>query len=123
MLVAALGLAAADAGAQVYRWVDDDGNAHYVGNRDEVPERFRPQLPSDDTLVPPGPDPDRSVTPSPPRPRRARVWDECVLRIAGRAPRTGSSARSYASCEACRKALEALPRDEAARATCVLVPE
>ena len=34
-----------EAAAQSYRWVDEQGNPHYVGRRDQVPERYRSQLP------------------------------------------------------------------------------
>lgn len=41
-LVVALALAAAGpAGAQMYRWIDDQGNAHYAEGLDSVPERYR----------------------------------------------------------------------------------
>jgi len=117
-LLVVLSLGAADAAAQVYGWVDEDGNAHYVGTLEEVPERFRPPRPSDEAREPATPDPGLG----PPERPRAHVSEECVLRITGRSPWRGS-VRSYPSCEACRKALEAMPRDEAARAACVLMPD
>ena len=56
----ALGLVfvATGAGAQLvvgYRWVDEQGNVHYAGRRDQVPERYRPQLTPEGSIDPPKP--------------------------------------------------------------------
>src|SRR5438309_324343 len=40
----ALLLVAGDAAAQPYRYVDEQGQVHYVARRDQVPERYRGQL-------------------------------------------------------------------------------
>lgn len=40
-LVAALGVCASPAAAEIYRWIDDGGHAHYGEGLDSVPERFR----------------------------------------------------------------------------------
>lgn len=100
---------------QGYRWVDDQGNVHYVGRRDQVPEQYRGQLPPEGPAEPP-----RPVLPAPPRPSAAATPDlgECVLRFRGTAARRSAS-RSYPSCEACRKALASLTGEEAARAECI----
>jgi hypothetical protein len=97
-----------------YRWVDETGNIHYAGRRDQVPERFR------DQLAPEGPG-------EPPRPRvgspaargeRPAVPGECVLRFRGTERRRGSS-QFYPSCEACRKALAGMRGEDANRAECI----
>ena len=41
LVLAAVLLLAGPAAAQVYRWVDERGVAHYTEGRDSVPERFR----------------------------------------------------------------------------------
>ncbi len=41
VLIAVLIVGAAAAAAQMYRWVDDQGNSHYSEGLDSVPERFR----------------------------------------------------------------------------------
>ncbi|HEX2436693.1 MAG TPA: hypothetical protein VHT71_00210 [Methylomirabilota bacterium] len=100
---------------QGYRWVDDQGNVHYVGRRDQVPEQYRGQLPAEGPAEPPKP-----VLPAPPGARTAATPDlsECVLRFRGTAARKSAS-RSYPSCEACRKALATLSGEEATRAECI----
>ena len=114
----ALGLifVATGAGAQLvvgYRWVDEQGNVHYAGRRDQVPERYRPQL------TPEGPiDPPKPRLPEPPNTARGPEPGECQLRFRGTAAHRGA-ARSYPSCEACRKALALLRGEEAARAECI----
>lgn len=94
------------AGAQLYRWVDEQGNVHYAGRRDLVPERYRAQLPPGSGEPMPrltfdGP----TTTPG------------CILRLRGNERRHGSS-RSYEHCAACQAALARLPADEARRAEC-----
>lgn len=39
-----LTIAPIPASAQAYRWVDEQGNVHYSGTIDSIPERYRPQL-------------------------------------------------------------------------------
>jgi hypothetical protein len=120
-LVVALLLIAGEARAQLagYRWVDDQGNVHYSGRRDQVPEQYRSQLGPEGPAEPPKP-----RLPEPPG-ASARVPGpgECVLRFRSTAARPGSS-RSYPSCEACWKALAQMQRgeatrDEASRAECI----
>jgi hypothetical protein len=41
VLVTVLVLTAVPARADIYRWVDDHGNAHYADGHDAVPERYR----------------------------------------------------------------------------------
>jgi len=98
-----------------YRWLDEQGNVHYVGRRDQVPEQYRRQLPPEGPAEPP-----RPVLPAPPGASTASAPDlgECVLRFRGTAARKSAS-RSYPSCEACRKALAGLTGEEAARAECI----
>jgi hypothetical protein len=124
-------LVATDAAAQGYRWVDEQGQVHYAGSREQVPEPYRSQLPPDQ---PPAPEPSTSVpstsAPSTPAPSTSvpstpdvssrpptLVPGECILLIPGsRRPR---DARSYPNCDECRKAVEGLGTDEAARASCI----
>jgi hypothetical protein len=109
--VAALLAGAAEAAVQSYRYIDEEGNVHYVARRDQVPERYRAQL------APPQPG-------EPPRPRlvpnatrRAGAPTGCILRLRGNERRRGSSA-SYVTCDACRAALHALTGDDLKRAEC-----
>lgn len=107
--------ASAPAAAQLtgYRWVDEQGNVHYVGRRDQVPEQHRGQL------APEGPaEPPRPALPAPPQSVAAPEAGECVLRFRGTAARR-AAARSYPSCEACRKALATLTGEDATRAECI----
>lgn len=120
-LLLTLLLVAGEAGAQLagYRWVDDQGNVHYAGRRDQVPEQYRSQLGPEGPAEPPKP-----RLPEPPgASAQVPAPGECVLRFRGTAARPSSS-RSYPSCEACWKALAQLQRaestrDEAARAECI----
>jgi hypothetical protein len=95
-----------------YRWVDDQGNIGYAGRRDQVPERYRNQLPPERTTdaAKPKAGPERSVG----RP----VSAECVLRFRGTERKQGAS-QSYPDCDACNKALRALGGEDANRAECV----
>jgi hypothetical protein len=115
VVTAALLLVAAGVTAQPlgYRWVDEHGNVHYAGRLDQVPERFRSQLPPEGPGAPP-----RPRLPEPPRSARVPEAGECVLRFRGTAARAGVS-RSYPSCEACWKALAQLSGDDRARAECI----
>jgi hypothetical protein len=113
LLLAGEATAQAPAQAPAYRWVDDRGNVHYVGRRDQVPEIYRGQL------APTGPaEPPKPRLPPPPQSAHTRDPNECVLRFRGTAARPGSS-RSYPTCEACWKALNALGGEERARAECI----
>ncbi len=106
--------AATDARAQPFRWVDEQGNVHYVGTRDQVPEQYRPQLPAE---TPPEPaKSDLRLTPDVSRGGSG----ECVLRIIGARGRS-DVARSYPNCVDCGRAIEALGGDERRRARCVAV--
>jgi hypothetical protein len=106
---------ATGAGAQQgYRWVDEQGNVHYAGRRDQVPERYRDQLPTEGPGEPPRP----RLTPpgSPGVPRMAA--GECMLRIPGTERRRGTS-HVYPSCDACWKALAAMKGPEVKGAECI----
>jgi hypothetical protein len=116
-LLLALMIVATDAGAQAYRWVDESGHVNYAGTRDQVPERYRSQLP-------PVVEPESPVTPTsgptpdfPPGTQRPAPG-KCLLIIQGTPLQPGGS-RSYANCADCSKAIDAMPADEAARAACV----
>src|SRR5262245_53541432 len=94
---------ATGAGAQPakgFRWVDDQGNVHYAARRDQVPERYRSQLP------PPKPGEVKpQITANPTgRPGTPRG---CILRLRG-TERVRGASYSYDDCDACRKALHAL---------------
>jgi hypothetical protein len=97
-----------------YRWVDEGGNIHYAGRRDQVPERYRDQLAAEGPGEPPRP---RVGSPAA-RGDRPPVPGECVLRFRGTERRRGSS-QFYPSCEACRKALAAMRGEDANRAECI----
>jgi uncharacterized protein DUF4124 len=114
-LLLTLGVLPGPAAAQhAYRWVDEQGNAHYAGRRDQIPERYRDQLPAERPGDPPRPTlaPPVASTPRPAAP------GECVLRFRGTERRRGAS-EFYPSCDACWKALKAMRGDEAARAECI----
>jgi hypothetical protein len=119
--VLALWLVAAPAVAQQpvgYRWVDEHGNVNYAGRRDQVPERYRGQLPSERT-----PEPARAQVGGPTPPVAGGrvgppVSAECVLRFRGNEQRRGSS-RSFPDCEACQRALKGMGGESANRAECV----
>ena len=119
-LVLALVLVAGPTIAQPvgYRWVDEQGNVSYAGRRDQVPERYRGQLPPERT-----PDPTKPPTGGPTPPVAGGrvgppVSAECVLRFRGNEQRRGSS-RSFPDCDACRKALKTAGGEDASRAECV----
>src|SRR5262249_30556859 len=88
--------------APTYRWIDEQGNPHYAGRRDQVPERYRNQLPD----AKPG-EPPRPKLPSSPRATgvSSKVTGECQLRVRGTEQHRASSS-SYPNCEACAKALD-----------------
>jgi len=86
----ALLLVAGDAAAQPYRYVDEQGQVHYVARRDQVPERYRGQL----GPAKPGEPAKPLLTPNP-----------------------GGRAGAPWGC-ACRKALQGLSAEEAGRAEC-----
>jgi hypothetical protein len=113
-LLLALTLVATDAAAQTYRWVDEQGQVHYAGSRDQVPEPYRSQLPAaePDAAGPSTPD----VSSRPP----TLVPGECLLLIPGGTRRPRDS-RSYPNCDECRKAVEGLGPNQAARAACIPV--
>jgi hypothetical protein len=114
-LLVALTLVAGPAAAQsAYRWVDEHGNVHYAGRLDQVPERYRDQLPSDQRGAPPRP---RLTAPGP-RGVGGPVTGECTLRFRGTERRRGAS-RSFPNCEACSRALRGMRGEDAARAECV----
>jgi hypothetical protein len=96
-----------------YRWLDEHGNVHYAGRLDQVPERFRSQLPPDGPTAPP-----RPHLPAPAGSVQAPGPGECVLRLRATAARPGVS-RSFSSCEACWKALAQVTGEEATRAECI----
>src|SRR5258705_375518 len=146
-LLLALLVGAATADAQAFRWVDDEGNPHYVGSLDQVPEQYRSQFqpPAEPTREAPVPvrgpvDAPRAATGecvlkvartrtqpgSPPKPRlpsnrpsgiSSKVTGECTLRVRGTEQHRGSSS-SYPSCEACWKALDQMRGEAKSRAEC-----
>jgi hypothetical protein len=102
---------------QGYRWVDDQGNVGYAGRRDQVPERYRDQLPAERTVDPAKPKGGPAAIPSE-RSVGRPVSAECVLRFRGTERKQGAS-QSYPDCDACNKALRALGGEDANRAECV----
>lgn len=115
-LLLALMIVATDAGAQVYRWVDEHGHVNYAGTRDQVPERYRSQLPP---VVEPELPATPTSGPAPDFPPGTKIPapGECLLITQGTPLRPGGS-RAYPNCDECAKAIEAMPSDEAARAAC-----
>jgi hypothetical protein len=114
-LLVGLTLAASPAVAQQgYRWIDERGGIHYAGRRDQVPEQYRYQLPSERPGEPARP---RIGPPVAARPRPAAPG-ECVLRFRGTERKAGAS-QFYPSCDACWKALKAMRGEEATRAECI----
>jgi Domain of unknown function (DUF4124) len=110
VLLALIVVASPAVAQQAYRWYDEQGNVHYAGRRDQVPERYREQL---------GPErPGDSRPVIGPRATRPPVPGECVLRFRGTERRAGSS-QFYPSCAACWKALRAMRGEEATRAECI----
>ena len=115
LLLALLVAAASPALAQrSYRWVDGQGNIHYAGRRDQVPEAYRDQLPPERPGEAPRPQVGSVVRGAP----RPAAPGECVLRFRGTERRPGAS-QFYANCDACWKALKAMRGEEAARAECI----
>ena len=111
-LLLALTLVATDAAAQTYRWVDEQGQVHYAGSREQVPEPYRSQLPPAEPATPGASTPEASNQPPTPLP------GECILLIPGGTRRPRDS-RSYPNCDECRKAVEGLGADQAVRASCI----
>ena len=111
-LLLALTLAATDAAAQTYRWIDEQGQVHYAGSREQVPEQYRPQLPPAEPAAPGASTPEASGRPP------TLLAGECMLLIPGGTRRPHDS-RSYPNCDECRKAVEGLGADQAARASCI----
>ena len=101
--------AAGDAAAQAYRWADEHGNIHYAGRRDQVPERYRSQLPPGGRRETPR----LRLAPG----RGAAVPGGCILRLRGTERHRGAS-YSYAHCDACQEARKTLRPADAARAEC-----
>ena len=118
-LLLALMIVATDAGAQAYRWVDENGNVNYAGSRDQVPERYRSQLPAVDQPESPA-KPTSGRTPDVKPRANVRGPTECILVIQGtrRRPR---GERSFPTCDECRKTIEALRGDDAIKAACIAV--
>ena len=114
VLVLALLVMAGDAVAQTYRWIDEQGNPHYVGRRDQVPERYRSQLPPEGSNEPPKP----RLPSSKPAGTASKVTGECVLRVRGTEQHRGYSS-SYPDCEACTKALDKIRGEAKSRAECL----
>jgi hypothetical protein len=113
LVLLALLLSAARADAQTFRWIDDDGNPHYVGSLDQVPEQYRYQFepaaePSRNEVVPA-----RGTSEAP----RVAAGDECVLKVARTRTQPGSM-RSFPNCDTCRRALEAMRGPDRGLADC-----
>ncbi len=106
-----------DAGAQTYRWVDENGSVNYAGSRDQVPERYRSQLPAVDQPESPA-KPTSGPTPAIKPGANVCGPGECILVIEG-TPRRPRGSRSYPTCDECRKAIDALRDDEAVKAACI----
>lgn len=117
-LLLALMLVATDAAAQVYRWVDEQGGVHYSGSREQVPERYRSQLPPDRPAEPAIPE--RRSAPDASRRPGGHAPSECILVVPGSFLRPRDS-RSFPSCDACQRAIAVLSADEATRASCIPV--
>lgn len=116
-LLLALMIVTTDAGAQAYRWVDENGNVNYAGSRDQVPERYRSQLPA--VAQPESPaKPTSGPTPDVKSRTNVRGPSECILVIQGTRRRPGGD-RSYPTCDECRKAIDALRDDDAVKAACI----
>jgi len=114
VLLAALTLAAGPVTAQPgYRWVDEQGNVHYAGRLDQVPERYRDQLPSERRGAPPKP-----LLRAPGSRGAGGRSAECSMRFRGTERRQGAW-RSFPDCDACWKALKSMRGEDAARAECV----
>jgi hypothetical protein len=116
-LLLALMIVTTDAGAQAYRWVDENGNVNYAGSRDQVPEPYRSQLPAVDQPESPA-KPTSGRTPDVNPRANVRGPTECILVIQGTRRRPGGE-RSFPTCDECRKAIEALHDDEAVKAACI----
>ena len=119
-LLLALTLVATDAAAQTYRWVDEQGQVHYAGSREQVPEQYRPQLPPAEPAAPGASTPAEPGASTPEASGRppTLLAGECMLLIPGGTRRPHDS-RSYPNCDECRKAVEGLGADQAARASCI----
>jgi hypothetical protein len=116
LLLALLLLAGPAAAQPGYRWVDEQGTVNYAGRRDQVPERYRDQLPPE--RVEPAKSPQAQTAPPGGRGVGPPVSAECVLRFRGTEKRPGAS-RSFRDCDACQKALKALGGEDVDRAECV----
>ena len=101
------------AAAQTYRWVDEQGNPHYAGRRDQVPERYRSQLPGEKPGEPPKP----RLPSTRPSGITSKVTGECTLRVRGTEQHRSSSS-SYPNCDACWKALDQMRGEAKSRAEC-----
>ena len=121
-LLLALTLVATDAAAQTYRWVDEQGQVHYAGSREQVPEQYRPQLPPAEPAAPGASTPAAPEASTPEASSRppTLVPGECILLIPGGTRRPRDS-RSFPNCDECRKVVEGLAADQAARASCISV--
>ena len=111
-LLLALVACAAPAEAQTFRWVDDEGNPHYVGSIEQVPEQYRSQF------EPPASKKDEVVPVRGASGAIPSAAGECVLKVARTLTQPGSL-RSYPSCEACRRALDAVRGPDRGLADCV----
>ena len=111
-LLLAMVASAAPAEAQTFRWVDDEGNPHYVGSIDQVPEQYRSQF------EPPASKKDAVVPVRGASDAIPSAAGECVLKVARTRTQSGSL-RSYPNCEACRRALDAVRGPDRGLAECV----
>jgi hypothetical protein len=111
-LLLALLAGAAPAAAQTFRWVDDEGNRHYVGSIEQVPEQYRSQFET------PGVKKDEVVPVRGASDAAQSADGECVLKVARTRTQPGAL-RSYPNCEACRRALDAVRGPDRGLADCV----
>src|SRR4029077_3012974 len=114
VLVLALVVLSGEAAAPTYRWGDEQGNPHYAGRRDQVPERYRSQLPPEGSGEPPKPRLPSSRTSG----IASKVTGEWRLRVRGTEQHRASSS-SYPNCEACEKALDKMRGEAKSRAECI----
>src|SRR5204863_237278 len=83
--------------------VDEQGQVHYAGSREQVPEQYRPQLPPAEPAAPGASTPAAPGASTPEASGRppTLLAGECMLLIPGGTRRPHDS-RSYPNCDECR---------------------